>query len=306
MDAYLRGLYQFNRGALGQALDFAREAARIDPKLAAAHRLTGMALQQQADFHIKTYSEILPEARAALGRSLDLDPDSGLAWSWLGETFFFGEHDWPRGEANLRRGFELDPGTGANYGFLLAAQGKYVEAIGAVDRALGADPANPSLITDAARIYHFARRYGDAVRLYRNAQQLSPGGGYAHVFLPVSLMLAGRRDEAFEAWLWTPNGAGPFGLANEFRQAYRTGAWPAVWQTYLDRVPPKAFWPVNKRWAVILLNRNPEALDMLEELERRGDSWMVQLEDPVYDHLRSEPRFKTLLKRFGYPEPMWR
>jgi tetratricopeptide (TPR) repeat protein len=232
-----------------------------------------------------------------------LEPDRGVSLSWLGETYFFGDHDWVRAEAYLRRGFELDAATGNSYAFLLSAQGRYDEAIRTVDQALLSDPANPILFTDCAHIYQFARRYEDAIRLYRKALELDPSVGYAHVYLPISLLLAGRQDEAFEAWLWTNDRRGPLGLEKEFREAYRTGGWTAVWRTYLARIPRNV--RTNyKRWAPIFLHRNQDALDQLEELERQGDSWMVQLEDPVFDPLRREPRFRAMMKRVGFPESM--
>jgi tetratricopeptide (TPR) repeat protein len=158
------GLYQFNRGALREALAFGREAVRIDPQLAAGHELVGMALVQAADFHAKTYAEILPEARAALERALEIEPERGVSLYWLGETYLFGEQ-------SMRRGFEFDP----RYGFLFSAQGKYDEAIRAVDRALLSDPANPSVIEDSARVYEFARRYDDAVCVLVSAHQFIAG-----------------------------------------------------------------------------------------------------------------------------------
>ena len=306
MAAYLRGLYQYNQSALRPAVESAREAIRLDPNLAAAHILLGQALELWADYHGKTYAEIIPEARAALQRGLDLEPDNGAALSALGDISFAGEHDWVRGEDYLRRGYELDAGSGSVYAFLLAAQGKFDDAIRVVNRAVLADPANHVTLTDAARIHEFARRYDQALPLYRKALDVFPSAAYARGHAPAAFLIAGRKDEAFELFVWGGDSRGLLQIGDEFRKTYQTGGWPAVWQLYLDRVPATAFWPNDKRFAMLFLHRDQEALGMLEDLEKHGDSWLIQLEDPVYDHLRGQPRFKALLKRIGYPESMWR
>jgi hypothetical protein len=62
------------------------------------------------------------------------------------------------------------------------------------------------------------------------------------------------------------------------------------------------------RWrlrAYLFLGEKGKALDELDSLERLADGWLFQLEDPIYDPVRHEPRFKALLKRLRYPESMW-
>jgi len=299
MAAYLKGLYQFNRTELSMARDFAREGIRLDPQMARCHELLGMTLLLTADFHRTTYASIMPEARASLDRALELDPESAMSLSWLGWSYFAYEHDWRKGEDKMRRAIELDPVTGNNYAFLLAGRGQFDEAIRAVDRAVEYDPANPSLLADAAQIHHFARRYREAIGLYRKAIELNPTSSYARIHIVKSLLLAGSNDEAFEAWLWTPHGLGPLRMGTQFRDLYRSGGWPAVWRTYIEQRPLDLV-------VLIQLGRKQEALDVLEALEKKSDSWMVQLEDPVYDPLRQDPRFKALLRRTGYPSGMWR
>jgi len=308
MVAYQTGLYEFNRGAFSSALSFAREAVRLDPALASAHELLGMTLEQEADFGLETYSKILPEARAALRRAIELDPGRGKSLTWLGETYFFGEHDWAGAEANMKRGFALDPSTGNNYGALLAAEGRFDEAITAGSTALRSDPANPILIADVARLYQFARRYDESIPLFRKAVQLGPSIAYAHQWLAINLFLAGQKDEAFETWLATVSTQDRLELANGFRKAYRTGGWPAVWTTYIEKAPSisKPNSPAYKVWSLVFLNRKDEAMDLLEHLEQNGSPLMVRLEDPMFDPVRGEPRFKALLKRVGYPESMLR
>jgi len=308
MVAYRTGLYEFNRGAFSSALSFAREAVSLDPTLASAHELLGMTLEQEADFGLEAYSKILPEARAALRRALELDPRRGKSLTWLGETYFFGEHDWVRAEANMKRGFSLDPSTGNNYGALLAAEGRFDEAVEAGNTALRSDPANPILIADVARLYQFARRYDDSIRLFRKAVQLGPTIAYAHQWLTINLFLAGRKDEAFETWLSTLSIQGRQDLEDEFRKAHKMGGWPAVWATYIEKVPSnsKPNSTAYKIWSFVFLNRKGEAIDLLERLEQNGSPIMVRLEDPMFDPIRREPRFKALLKRVGYPESMLR
>lgn len=51
---------------------------------------------------------------------------------------------------------------------------------------------------------------------------------------------------------------------------------------------------------LVSLHRNSEALDQLERLERANSPVMLQLEDPMFDALGPEPRFKALLKRIRY------
>jgi tetratricopeptide (TPR) repeat protein len=308
MVAYQTGLYEFNRGAFSSSLSFAREAILLDPALASAHELLGMTLEQEADFGLETYSKVLPEARAALRRALELDPGRGKSLTWLGETYFFGEHDWARAEANMKRGFELDPSTGNNYGALLAAEGRFDDAISVGNTALRSDPANPILIADVARLYQFARRYDESIRLFRKAVQLGPSIAYAHQWLAINLLLASQKDEAFEIWLSTVSTQDRLELANEFRKAYRMGGWPTVWASYIEKAPSmsKRNSTAYKISSLVFLGRKDETMDLLEHLEQSGSPLMVRLEDPLFDPVRSEPRFKALLRRVGYPKSMLR
>lgn len=308
MVAYRTGLYEFNRGAFQAALSFTREAIHLDPALAPAHELLGMTLEQEADFGLERYAKILPEARAELRRALELDPKRGKSLTWLGETYFFGDHDWTHAEADMKRGFALDPSTGNNYGALLAAEGRFDEAIRAGNTALRSDPANPILIADVARLYQFARRYDASIPLFRKAVQLGPSGTYAHQWLTVNLFLAGQKDEAFETWLSTPPLADNSDLENRFRKAYQTGGWPAVWAIYVRTAPnlSKPSATVYTLWSLVSLDRKNEALDLLEKLEQNESPLMVRLEDPMFGPLRAESRFEALLKRVGYPESMRR
>jgi tetratricopeptide (TPR) repeat protein len=301
MAAYLKGLYQFNRGDLQPAVNLAREAIHLDPQFAPSHELLGMALQTLGDFHRVSYAAIAPEARSALRRALDLQPDRGMTLSVLGWSWFTVDHDWVQAEGNMRRGFELEPRTGNNYAFLLAAQGKYGDALHAVDQALLHDPASPFVLTDAGRVYHFARRYDDAVGFFRKALELSPGDRYPSQFLPLSLLLSGHNNEAFDAWLqWLPP---RWGSEKEWRELYRAGGWNTVWLAAFDRAPEMP-WSRWRQWTAIFLHRTEDALTEVERMEHTADA--IQLEDPVYDSLRNEERFKAMLKRVGYPEFMWR
>ena len=296
MAAYLKGLYQFNRGNLPVAINLAREAIHYDPQLPAAHELLGMALHITGDFHSAPYSAVVSEARGELTRALELDPNRAIARSFLGWSYLTVEHDWLRAEKDLRSAFQSDPRAGDNYAFLLSAEGRYREAIQAINAALVRDPLNPLFLTDAGRIYHFARRYDDAVPFFRKAIEISPAEKYPRLYLPLTLLLGGRQDEAFEAWLQlTPQSHTP----EEWRELYRRGGWNSVWQTVLVRVP-KTPWVHWRQWAAIFLNRTQDALDEAEQVEHTADA--LQLEDAVYDPLRKEPRFQAMLKRIGYPQ----
>jgi len=305
--AYLKGLYQFNRGAVNAAAQLAREGIRYDPNLAKAHELLAKSLILTADFHERPYKDVVPEARSALQRAMELQPeaDRGICYSWLGWTYFVLEHDWGNAERYLRRGFELQPDTGDNYAWLLIGEGKLEDAVRTVDWDLLYDPANPYAITVAGHIYHMARRYDEAVQLYRKAQELSPEMQYSRVFEPFSLLLAGRTEEAFRRWLWSVDGKGPLGRGDEFRALYQAGGWPAVWARYVELFPKDAREARLDIYALTFLNRRQDALRELEALEKKSDSMMITLADPIFDPLRQETRFKALMERVGYPRTVW-
>jgi hypothetical protein len=92
------------------------------------------------------------------------------------------------------------------------------------------------------------------------------------------------------------------GRKERFQGDYRTGGWNAVWHDYLAMKPQD---PRMRLRAHLALREKEKAFAELEVLEKLNDSWISRLQDPIYDSIRQEPRFKGLLKRTGYPQATW-
>jgi eukaryotic-like serine/threonine-protein kinase len=311
MAAYLRGLYEYNRGDVTKSAAEGREAIKRDPQLAQAYELLGMSLLTTADFGQASYSSIMQEARTSLRRALEIEPDRGVAVSTMGWGLMVADHDWEQAEKWLRRGYELDPSTGTNYSTLLAARGHNDEAIEVTRKAIEIDPANPNVLAGAGINYRLVRRYKDAIALCKKALEVDPaGGGFASRHLLLAYLLDGQFDAAFELFLSLRAGpSDPMSkLTEQMRSEYNRSGWAAVWRMTLRQFPDdRSSLAMRIRLgAQLSLGNNRQALDELEALEKAGESEMIFLEDPRFDPIRAEPRFKTMLKRVGYPEAMWR
>jgi tetratricopeptide (TPR) repeat protein len=218
------------------------------------------------------------------------------------------DHDWEQAERWLRRGYELDPSTGTSYGILLAARGRNDEAIEVTRNAIERDPANPRVLANAGINYRLVRRYKDAIALCKKALEVDPaGGGFARIHLIASYLVDGQPDAAFEQYLLFRNDA--MTKRDQLRSDYRRCGWLGVSRMNLRQFPPddRSSLAMRSRLAAHLsLGDNRQALDALEALEKAGENQVIFLEDPRFDPIRAEPRFKAMLKRVGYPEAMWR
>jgi Flp pilus assembly protein TadD len=314
MEAYLRARHFFNRGPryFPQALEEARKAVALAPDFALAHGLLAAILQSLGDFAQKPYAEVVPEARAELQRALDLDPMLHWARFLLGNSYMLVDQDWERAEDFMRKAYEHIPGEmGSQYGMLLAARGRFDEAIEAGRRAVASDPLNPWSLTNLGRCFHFARRYGEAIVLYRKALALDKEFSYANSSLTFSLFMQDKQPEAFENFnAQPPQWMGPLIPADVRRALWERGGWDAVFEATLRENSAR-----NAREQTIArlrmfhgaYTRNGDRMvESLEALEKLGDSWLAQLQDPLFDPARDNPRFKALLKRLRYPEAMWK
>jgi TolB-like protein len=305
MADYLKGLDHFNRNDIWTAIDLARDAIRVSPGFAAAHELLGRALIWQGDQGAQPYDVVLPEGRAALRRALELEPDRAASLEALGGSYMTPEHNWDRAELYLRRSYELSPADAGSYGFFLSARGRNAEAVRWAEQAVPRDPANARLLTDAARIYHFARRYDDAIRLFHKAQEIAPRSTYWRYMQPNTLWQSGRRDEAVAAWrAYEMDVKTRLGRDEAFWQSHSQTDWHELWTAYLERRPAVGL--RDKLLPLIGLGRYPEAVSELEALEKKVDSGLlITLEDPLFDPLRPDPRFRAILQRLDYPRSMW-
>src|SRR6185369_1729543 len=122
------------------------------------------------------------------------------------------------------------------------------------------------------RFYHFQRRYGESIEMFRKALDLNPGYGFPLSWAVDTYRLAGRPDEAFDTWLRDVKIRPWKGAENQFREAYKAAGWPAVWRVLLAVAPAgsdltvivvRARLPVH-----LALQEKEQALEVLELMEK--------------------------------------
>jgi tetratricopeptide (TPR) repeat protein len=247
-------------------------------------------------------------AEAAALTALRLDDDLSEAHSALGSVKMYWYLDFAGAEREFVRALELNPrnkGALVFYAYLLQALRRFDEDIALREREIevdplspaaqwglanayltarqdergiqqalmvvGMDPAMPEPHIALTRIYAMRGEYEKAIAEGHRAVQVSEGGYRlrASAFLGYALAMAGRKDEARE-------------ILQALKREHSIGQDFNIVVVYVGLGEREAVFPLLEKG-----------------LEDRSYALRLNTE-PIFEPLRSDPRFVALLKRAGF------
>jgi TolB-like protein len=202
-DHFLRGrALQWQRGrAVVDAFEHFRVAVTLDPMYADALAWMADSYRLMSVYSIQPPLDVLPKAKAAAMRALELAPDLAEGHLTLAMVSLFLDHDVDLALSHWRRAIEIEPGNVrarceyAYWGLSVIARDNE-EAIRQTSHALTSDALNAWAWTMHAFTNALAGRHEDALAAAQHAVSLSPSSLVTHWGLLVCLLYAGRPQEA--------------------------------------------------------------------------------------------------------------
>ena len=310
---YLKGKFYWNKRtgeSLKQAAELYQQAIEKDPNYALAYSGLAETYVLFSSYDVAPATDSMPQAKAAAARALAIDDSLAEAHTALG--FYLANYEWDRvgSEREYRRAIELKPNYSTAHHWLgadLSNVRRFEDSLVELRRAEELDPLSQIIGTNLGDTLVFARRYDEAIAQYKRTLVRNPNFAYAHRalgwaygskgmypeaiaetrtsielnkdsvgkgYLALWLAKSGKRDEALK-------------LLNELRQ-----------ESARDYVQS-----YNFALIYIGLGEKEDALNYLEKhMLGRSETANTYAVAPELDDLRSEPRFKEMLKRMNLPE----
>jgi serine/threonine-protein kinase len=312
-ELYLRGRYHWNkRTAVGlrQAIDYFRQAIERDPNYALAYSGLADSYSNLQGYAGVPASEVVPRARAAALRSLEIDDSLAEAHASLG-LIYYSLWQWEESERELRRAIELNSNYASAhhwYCLWLEAMGRTDEALEEIRRAQALDPLSPSFNSNLARHYFKRNQFDRAVNECRKVIELNPNFPDAHRVLALVYQKQERHDEAIAEFQKTVEVTG--GVSNALGAlgyGYATGGRRpqalAIVRELEDKHARREAHGAMIAMIYAGLGEKDQAFAWLEKGFQDGGSTMVNIITlfPFLDTLRSDPRYADLLRRMGLP-----
>jgi serine/threonine protein kinase/Tfp pilus assembly protein PilF len=309
---YLLGNHYYNKwtheGAK-KARDYYEEATKEDPEYAAAY--VGLAksyIQLGAEQGLFSPREVFPQAKRAVERALEIDKTLSEAHTALGTIKFYYDWDWEGAEVELKRGIELNPNSAVahdDYSIYLEAVGRADEAIAEAKHSLELDPLSLIANSDLGVHYMAAQQYDEALDQLNKTIELDPNFNYLHWNLGYVYLAMGMLQEAIAALEKAvalsgehPGVKAVLGLA--YAKADRKGEALKILEELKQLSTGRYVPSLRIDHIYIGLGENDLALEWLEKAYEERDATLIWLKtNHVYDSLRSDPRFKALLKKMG-------
>lgn len=289
------------------AVQLFRQAIARDPTYAAPYAALAEAEMFAPEDDVSPY-EALVRAKAAAEKAVALDPALADAHASLGLVHMFLDRDFAAAEREYRRAIELKPGAFEGhhrYGQLLAAQGRFEEALSEAKRATELDPFSTLALDDYGRTLYFARRHDEALVQYDRALAIEPNDQIALWFRVYALMAAKQDDRAIDEIAELLRISGRSEHVPRLRELYAQQGLKALMKIWADldaaRFRERPFvrtTGIAARYAQA--GETELALEWLERAYRSHTRDLVYLNvEPQLDPLRGDPRFAAIVKKAG-------
>ena len=203
-DKYLLGLHELGedtRESVNRAIQYFQEAIALDPKDARLYAALAAAYDAATTYY-SSPAEVMPRAKEAALRAVELDPTLGSAHVRLGYVRLFYDWDWPAAEREYRRALEINPSlpeAQLGYANYLSTLGHFDEALSRVQQAYLFDPLALESRKEALWIYYFSGRMPETVEQCQKTIELEPAAGLPHAMLAMTYAQMGKRPETLHA-----------------------------------------------------------------------------------------------------------
>ncbi|HMZ79453.1 MAG TPA: winged helix-turn-helix domain-containing protein [Acidobacteriota bacterium] len=306
---YLKGRYSLDKRTLEgvkKSIEYFEQAIESDQNyalayagLADAYSMPDLSGLPPVDSYLK--------AKTAATKALEID--EGLAEAHLSLAYLRMRHewDWRNCETELKRAMELNPSIARThhlYSIYCELMGRPDEAIREMKRAQELDPLSLVMNQNLGTRYYFARQFDQAIAQLHTTLDIDPGYGEAHIGLGQAYVQKGMYPKAIlEFQKVTQSNDTPWVLGS-LGHVYGLSGNRAEAQKILEQLKAQStrsyFPPEEIAKVYIGLGEKDQALVWLEKaFEKRSDHLVFVKVDPVWDSLRADPRFTSLMQRIG-------
>jgi TolB-like protein/DNA-binding winged helix-turn-helix (wHTH) protein/Tfp pilus assembly protein PilF len=308
---YLLGRYYWNKGdeqSLTRSIEHYRRALAQDPQNALAQAGLADSYSGLSDYYLPPRA-VMPEARAAATRALELDESLSAAHNALCVVLTNYEWNWSAAEKECRRAIELNPNSADahdSYGYLLGYLGRAAEAFAEMRRAEELDPLSFRIYNDAAFVEFLAHDYPRAAELARRSIDLAPDYFLAHTNLALIYVQLARKDEAVveaEKGAQLTDSALIAGfLGYVYAATGRTAQARQLFDHLSGQRAQRYVCAFELGTTQLWLGDRDAAFRWFEQAYEDRSLCLTSMKfDPRLDPVHSDQRFVSLIRRVGFP-----
>jgi serine/threonine protein kinase/Tfp pilus assembly protein PilF len=299
-DSYMQGIYFMNKRGkenLEKAVELFKEAIEKDSTFALAYAGLAETYLLLGDWGILPPKEAFPKTREAAKKALEIDNSLAEAHTTLACVKYIFDWDWQSAEDEFKLAISLNPNYAIahkNYGEYLTKMGRFNEAHQEFKRAQQLDPLSLIIIAQRGWPYDFSGQYDRAIEQYKKALEMDPNFGPAQSYLSGSYLDNGMYKEALELY---KSRNSQYGIGLTYAMMGKKAQAKQIMKELMEKSTIDPYLLAAFHFA---LEENDQGFYWLEKAyENKGHNMAFLKVDPGFSGVRSDPRFKELLRKIG-------
>ena len=308
---YLQGRFFWNKRSgegLRRGIEYFDQAIALDPLYALAYAGLADCYDLLPNYSSTSPKDVLPKAKAAAMRALELDETLAEAHASLGLVKKDYDWDFSGADKEFQRAIALNPNYATVYQWHsenLVTLRRLDEAMVAMKRAQELDPFSLIINGEIGWAYYHARQYDKAIEQLQKTIEMDPHFTRNHFFLGRAYEQKLMYPEAISATQQAISLSGGYSLfkaslGHIYGMSGERGKALILLHELQERSKKEYVSPVAVALIHTGLGDKDEAFALLEKAYQDHDTVLVYyLRDPQLEGLQSDSRFADLLRRVG-------
>ena len=311
--SYIKGRYFWNKRnseSVKKAISYFEDAILQDPNYALAYAGLADSYTTLGILDDLPSQEMMPKARSAALKALELDNDLAEAHASLGYVKHRFDWDWPGAEKEFKRSLELNPDYATAhqwYGWYFISLGSLEAARREFDRAREIDPLSLYTNLTIGVAYFYSQQYEAAKDQFNKVIEMDQDFAPAHRWLAKTDVELKKYDEGIAEARVAIRISSDKNAETALGYAYSVSGKQSEARRILTQLehPAKDRYVSPYSVAAIYsgLGEKDHAFAWLEkDLTERDNSMVFLAVDQQMINLHSDRRFADLVKRVGIPQ----